>query len=308
VTYVTLAPPSSPVWSQLTPVLIAATAKYVVQTALVDVAVSLQLRRPALLTSWAVHSRDFLFAMALCFIGSLGAIAAALHPLAVLVVAAPAAFVVVLMRERLHLREHTRRLIVELADIIDLRDPYTHGHSQRVAALAERVARRLRLEESQVELIREAARVHDVGKVGTRDHLLLKPGPLDEDERKEMERHAEIGHRIASRVPEFWEGAELVLSHHERYDGTGYPRGLKGDELPLEVSVIAVADSYDAMITDRPYRRALPWPVVRHQLLEGRGTQWHDHVVDALVALIDEERSDRESASGAANRSAEAAS
>jgi putative nucleotidyltransferase with HDIG domain len=246
--------------------------------------------------------------MALCFIGTLGAIAAALHPLAVLVVAAPAAFVVVLMRERLYLREHTRRLIVELADIIDLRDPYTHGHSQRVAALAERVARRLRLEESQVELIREAARVHDVGKVGTRDHLLLKPAPLDEDERKEMERHAEIGHRIASRIPDFWEGAELVLSHHERYDGTGYPRGLKGDELPLEVSVIAVADSYDAMTTDRPYRRALPWPVVRRQLLEGRGTQWHDHVVDALVALIDEERSDRDSAAGAANRSAEAAS
>jgi HD-GYP domain-containing protein (c-di-GMP phosphodiesterase class II) len=160
--------------------------------------------------------------------------------------------------------------------------------------LAERLARRMKLESTQVALIRDAARVHDIGKIGTNDLVLLKKGPLDDAERAEMQRHVEIGHRLLSHIPEFFEGAELVLAHHERHDGTGYPRGLQGDELPVEVSVIAVADSYDAMTTDRPYRRGLPWTAVRAELLRNRGTQWRERAVDLFVEMIDEERAGAE--------------
>jgi putative nucleotidyltransferase with HDIG domain len=187
-------------------------------------------------------------------------------------------------------REQTRAAILELADLIDLRDPYTHGHSQRVAALAERLARRLKLQNAQVELIRDAARVHDVGKIGTNDLVLLKPGPLDADEQAEMRRHVEIGHRLLRHLPEFWEGAELVLAHHERHDGKGYPRGLQGDELPVEVSIISVADTYDAMTSDRPYRKGTGWEQVRAELLRCRGAQWREIAVDAFIAMIEDER------------------
>ena len=105
-----------------------------------------------------------------------------------------------------------------------------------------------------------------------------------------MHEHAQIGHRLLRRLPEFWEGAELVLAHHERHDGKGYPRGLKGDELPLEVSVISVADTYDAMTTDRPYRKALPWSAVRAEMIKHRDTQWRGSVVDAFIAMIEEQR------------------
>jgi HD-GYP domain-containing protein (c-di-GMP phosphodiesterase class II) len=148
----------------------------------------------------------------------------------------------------------------------------------------------MKLEPAQVALIRDAARVHDIGKIGTNDTVLLKPGPLDEAERAEMQRHAEIGHRLLRHLPEFFEGAELVLSHHERHDGKGYPRGLKGDELPLEVSVISVADTYDAMTTDRPYRRGMGWETVRAEIIANRGTQWRERAVDAFVEMIEGER------------------
>ena len=114
--------------------------------------------------------------------------------------------------------------------------------------------------------------------------------PLTDEEQKEMRRHTEIGHRLLKRLPEFWEGAELVLSHHERHDGMGYPRGLKGDELPFEVSVISVADSYDAMTTDRPYRKGLGWDAVRAELLRQRGKQWRERAVDSFIEMIDDER------------------
>lgn len=104
-----------------------------------------------------------------------------------------------------------------------------------------------------------------------------------------MRRHAEIGARLLSQFPEFWEGAAIVLAHHERPDGTGYPRGLKGSELPFEAAVVAVADAHDAMTNDRPYRKALSWPAARAELLQHRGTQWDARVIDAFIAMLDEE-------------------
>ncbi|TMG58427.1 MAG: HD-GYP domain-containing protein [Chloroflexi bacterium] len=288
--FLLIAGPGAQVVREPWAIAIAAIAKYLVNSAFIDLVVALQVRRNPLGGWWTLHRRLLPYEAALLVLGALAGIAAQAQPWTLVLFGVPMAIVLLTVRDSARVRQQTKTAILELADLIDLRDPYTHGHSQRVAALAERLARRLRLQYSQVELIRDAARVHDIGKIGTNDLILLKPGPLTEEEQKEMRRHAEIGHRLLRRLPEFWEGAELVLSHHERHDGAGYPRGLKGDELPVEVSVISVADTYDAMTTDRPYRKGLAWDVVRAELVRQRGKQWRESAVDSFIEMIDEER------------------
>jgi putative nucleotidyltransferase with HDIG domain len=269
----------------------AAVAKYLIQTAIVDIAVGLQLRRNPVATWWRVHQRDVRQSAALYGLGALMAIVANAYPIAVGLFALPVAAIFVSMRETAQLRSQTRDAIVEFAKLIDLRDRYTHGHSQRVAGLAERIAARLRLDPSQVALVRDAALLHDLGKVRTPDEVLQKPGPLDTLEQDEMRLHAEAGADLLRRIPDFWEGASLVRAHHERYDGSGYPRGLAGTDVPLEAAIIAVADAWDAMTSDRPYRRALPRSSAIVQLQAGSGSQWAPRVVDALLAVLEEERS-----------------
>ena len=290
VAYLGLSDGSRPMLAQPAPILAAGAARYVVQTLLVDLAVALQMKRRPFASWWTLHRRDLAQMTGLYLLGAIAAVSADGQPLALVLFAVPMVAMLITLRDSARVREQTRAAILELADLIDLRDPYTHGHSQRVAALAERLARRLKLQYAQVELIRDAARVHDIGKIGTNDMVLLKAGPLDADEQTEMRRHVEIGHRLLRRLPEFWEGAELVLAHHERHDGKGYPRGLQGDELPLEVSVISVADSYDAMTSDRPYRKGMAWEKVRAELVRCRGTQWREIAVDAFIAMIEDER------------------
>jgi putative nucleotidyltransferase with HDIG domain len=290
VAYLALADGTRPMLSQPAPILAAGAARYVVQTVLVDLAVALQMKRRPFASWWTLHRRDLAQMTGLYLLGAIAAVSADGQPLALVLFAVPMVAMLITLRDSARVREQTRAAILELADLIDLRDPYTHGHSQRVAALAERLARRLKLQYAQVELIRDAARVHDIGKIGTNDIVLLKAGPLDADEQAEMRRHVEIGHRLLRRLPEFWEGAELVLAHHERHDGKGYPRGLQGDELPLEVSVISVADTYDAMTSDRPYRKGMPWEKVRAELVRCRGAQWREIAVDAFIAMIEDER------------------
>src|SRR5207247_1059458 len=202
---------------------IAAIAKYLVHSALVDLVVALQVRRNPIGGWWTLHRRLMPYEVALLVLGALAAIAAQAQPWTLVLFGVPMAIVLLTVRDSANVREQTKSAILELADLIDLRDPYTHGHSQRVAALAERLARRMRLEYAQVELIRDAARVHDIGKIGTNDMVLLKPGPLTEEEQREMRRHAEIGPRLLRRLTEFCEGAELVRSPYERPAGSGYP-------------------------------------------------------------------------------------
>lgn len=288
--YAALHGPTPPAMSAAVAILGAGFAKYLVQAVLVDLAVALQLKRKPFDSWLEMHRRDLPYETALYLLGALAAVTVGNEPLALILFAVPMGAMLIALRESARVREQTRATILELADLIDLRDPYTHGHSQRVAALAERLARRMKLEGTQIALIHDAARVHDIGKIGTNDLVLLKPGPLDDRERAEMQRHVEIGHRLLKHIPEFFEGAELVLAHHERHDGGGYPRGLKGDELPIEVSIISVADSYDAMTTDRPYRKGMPWTAVRAELIRGRGTQWRERAVDLFVEMIEQER------------------
>lgn len=266
---------------------VAAISKYAVNRGLVDTVVALQLRHDPFARWWNVHRRDLAEQGTLYVFGAIAAVAATWSPFALVLFGAPMVLFQIATAQTARLRTETLDLVRQLADIVDLRDPYTHGHSQRVAGLAERLARRLRMQQVQIELVREAARLHDIGKIGTDDHVLRKPGPLTEEE-PEMRRHADIGHQIVARLGDLADAAELVRSHHERYDGGGYPRQLRGNELPLELGVIAVSDAYDAMTTDRPYRQALSWGHARAELLTGRGSQWHPAIVDAFIAMIDE--------------------
>jgi len=268
----------------------AALTKFGVESALVEIAISLQLRRAAFVNWWQTNRSDFPHHVALYLLGLLAAIALGSHPWALVLFLAPVAVVYVALRDVSRLREQTRTAIVELADMIDLRDRYTHGHSQRVADYADQIGRELGFSAAQRELVREAARVHDIGKIGTADQFLLKAGPLSPEERGEMRRHAELGYKLLRRIPEFWAGAELVYAHHERPDGRGYPRGLHGDEVPLESAVISIADAYDAMTTDRPYRKAMGWDSARREFEAGRGTQWDARVVDVFIGMIERDR------------------
>ena len=292
VAFTVLAGGAGPSLATLPAIAAAAILKFGLNSTVVDVAVALQLRRRPLAKWWARHRRDTAQLLSLYVIGAIGAVAATDSPLTLALFVAPSALVLLALRNIARIEARTKQAAHALARLIEQRDRYTYGHSQRVADYAERLARAMRMDQVQVDLIREAAFLHDIGKITTPDGVLLKPGALDACEQEVMHAHAEQGYTLLEKLPAFWEGADFVRSHHERVDGTGYPRGLRGWEVPLEVSVIAVADSYDAMTTDRVYRKALPWPVVRAELLRERDRQWHAAVVDAFLAMIDGERTE----------------
>ena len=292
VAFTVLAGGAGPSLATLPAITAAAVLKFGLNSTVVDVAVALQLRRKPLARWWSRHRRDTGQLLSLYVIGAAGAVAASDSPIALAMFVAPSALVLVGLRNSARVEARTKQAVRALARLIEQRDHYTYGHSQRVADCAERLARAMHMDQVQIDLIREAAYLHDLGKIATPDGVLLKPGALDERERDVMHEHAEHGYALLEDLPAFWEGAEFIRSHHERVDGTGYPRGLRGSELPLEVSVIAVADSYDAMTTDRVYRKALPWAAVRGELLRERGRQWHASVVDAFLAMIESERAE----------------
>lgn len=174
-----------------------------------------------------------------------------------------------------------------IAAIVDKRDPYTAGHSKRTAEYAMKLARRMKLKPSLVRTIGDAALLHDIGKIGIPDAVLLKPAHLDRREREIIAMHPEIAGAILGGIEAMSEVVPCVLHHHERFDGCGYPAGIAGGEIPLGARVVAVADTYDAMTTDRPYRRALTPDAARAELLRGAGKQWDAACVIAFVQLID---------------------
>ena len=161
--------------------------------------------------------------------------------------------------EEIERKERREREIIELLSITEeLKDPYTRGHSQNVALYSEEIGKALGLEEREIKTLSMAALLHDIGKLGVPDWLLLKPSPLSEDEFNLIKLHTVLGEKILSRIEGFEEVARIVRYHHEKVDGSGYPDGLKGDEIPLLSRIISVADIYDALTSDRPYRGALP--------------------------------------------------
>jgi putative nucleotidyltransferase with HDIG domain len=173
-----------------------------------------------------------------------------------------------------------------LVSTLDARDRYTAGHSGAVAVYSRDIAHRMGLTESKEELVHLCGLVHDIGKIGLPVGLLEKPGPLSLDERRQMEEHTAIGERILTNVADYAEIAHVVRHHHERVDGQGYPDGLRGEEIPLLARIIAVADAYDAMISDRPYRDAMPSRVARLRLAQAVETQFDTSVVAAFEAIL----------------------
>jgi putative nucleotidyltransferase with HDIG domain len=184
------------------------------------------------------------------------------------------------------LRRASLSFATALVATLDARDQYTAGHSAAVAIYARDIAQRMGLSEENQELVHLCGLVHDIGKIGLPAGLLEKPGPLTLEERRQMEQHSEIGERILRNVDDYSEIADIVRSHHERIDGMGYPDGLHGDEIPLLARIIGVADAYDAMTSDRPYREALPSRVARMRLAQAVETQFDTTVVAAFEAIL----------------------
>jgi putative two-component system response regulator len=177
-----------------------------------------------------------------------------------------------------------------LTAAIDAKDRYTFGHSERVSFLATDLARLLGLSESEIETTRIAGLIHDVGKIGVPDGVLKKPGRFTPDERAEMNKHPGIGAEILgrSRIPLFQLAAEVALTHHERWDGGGYPAGTAGDAIPLSGRIVAVVDFFDALTMDRCYRPALSDEVALQMLAEQSGAAFDPHVVEVFLAHVDE--------------------
>jgi putative nucleotidyltransferase with HDIG domain len=173
-----------------------------------------------------------------------------------------------------------------LVAALDARDEYTAGHSAAVAIYARDIARRLGLSEVEQQLAHLCGLVHDIGKVGLPAGLLEKTGPLTLEERRRMEEHSAIGERILARVDNYTEIARIVRHHHERVDGAGYPDGLRGQDIPILSRIIAVADAYNAMTSDRPYRDAMPSRVARLRLAQAVETQFDTSVVAAFEAIL----------------------
>jgi putative two-component system response regulator len=189
------------------------------------------------------------------------------------------------LKERL-----TPAVAVALANAIEARDLGTSGHCERLSALAVAIATRIGLPRRDLETVRLGAILHDVGKIGIPDRVLLKPGPFDDDELATMRTHPLIGDRLLEPL-DVLEGVRAVVRHHhERWDGRGYPDGLAGELIPVAARVVAVADAIEAMTARRPYRRPLPPDQVVAELETGRGRQWDPEVVDVALDLI---RSDR---------------
>ncbi len=184
------------------------------------------------------------------------------------------------------LRKANLSFATALVATLDARDRYTAGHSAAVAIYARDIAERMGLSRAEQELVHLCGLVHDIGKIGLPAGLLEKPGALTLEERRQMERHPEIGETILRNVDDYAEIADVVRSHHERVDGMGYPDGLRGDEIPLLARIISVADAYDAMTSDRPYRAALPSRVARMRLAQAVETQFDTSVVAAFEAIL----------------------
>jgi putative nucleotidyltransferase with HDIG domain len=187
-----------------------------------------------------------------------------------------------------------------LVQAIDAKDSYTKAHCDIVAEYAVKLAERLGLPPESKRALRIAGLLHDIGKLAVPDDILKKPAPLTQEEYEIMQRHVSIGEVLIREVPELKEVIQAVACHHERFDGTGYPRGLKGDEIPLIGRIIALADAYSAMCLDRPYRKGMSHDRVLNELVAGARVQFDPELAQVFVQLLLDEqlaRQRRETAS-----------
>lgn len=172
-----------------------------------------------------------------------------------------------------------------LGNALDLKDAETEGHSKRVTAFTIAIARAMELPQDRIRVIARGAFLHDIGKMAMPDAILRKPGRLTPEEQSRMREHARLGYQMLRRIPFLQEASNIVYSHQERYDGSGYPRGLKGDQIPLGARIFAVADTFDAITSDRPYRAAQSIPSARREIQSYSGTQFDPEIVNVFMSI-----------------------
>ena len=175
-----------------------------------------------------------------------------------------------------------------MGDALDLRDEETEGHSRRVTAYTIALAQAMGLEADELRIIARGAFLHDIGKIATPDSILLKPGKLSDEEMAIMKEHCERGYEMVRKIPFLREAAEIVYAHQERFDGTGYPRGLRGEEIPLGARIFAIADSLDAMTSDRPYRKGTTFAAATEEIVRCAGKQFDPQIVEVFLAMPNE--------------------
>jgi putative nucleotidyltransferase with HDIG domain len=172
-----------------------------------------------------------------------------------------------------------------LGSALDLKDAETEGHCQRVTAFTISIAKAVPVPLAYLPVLARAAFLHDIGKMAIPDMILRKPGPLDNDEKTIMRTHCDVGYNMLTRIPFLRTAAEIVLAHQEFYDGSGYPRGLRGEQIPLGARIFSIADAMDAMISDRPYRKALPLSHARAEIKRCAGTQFDPQIVEVFMTI-----------------------
>ena len=176
-------------------------------------------------------------------------------------------------------------MIEVLGDALDLKDRETEFHSRRVTAYTIAIAHKMGLPKEEIDVIARGAFLHDIGKLAIPDAILLKPGKLTDEEMSEMKEHCHLGYKIISRIPFLAEAAEIIYAHQERYDGSGYPRGLKGDKIPLGARMFSIADTLDAMTVDRPYRLAQSFAAARKEIELWSGRQFDPNIVKIFLEM-----------------------
>jgi HD-GYP domain-containing protein (c-di-GMP phosphodiesterase class II) len=192
------------------------------------------------------------------------------------------------LEEALRRREESYLDMVKtLAFVVEAKDPTTRAHLDRTHDYATALAQVVDAELASDACLRYGFLLHDVGKVGVPEAILNKPGPLDENEWLVMRTHPEMGVQMVSGIKSLGPAVEVIRSHHERWDGGGYPSGLMGEEIPLSARIFSVCDAFDAMTSDRPYRRALPFERAVEQIVAGTGTQFDPAMADAFVSITD---------------------
>jgi putative nucleotidyltransferase with HDIG domain len=175
--------------------------------------------------------------------------------------------------------------LATLGSALDLKDAETEGHSQRVTAYTISITKNVPVPLPHLTVLARAAFLHDIGKMAIPDKILRKPGTLDDAEKVIMRTHCEIGHNVLARIPFLRDAADIVLSHHEFFDGTGYPRQLRGEQIPLGARIISIANALDAMLSDWPYRNALPMSHAREEIRRGAGTQFDPRIVEVFLSI-----------------------
>jgi putative two-component system response regulator len=182
--------------------------------------------------------------------------------------------------------EHTENVIFMLAQAVEAKDAYTEGHLRRLRAYGERLAQACGLSPMEVAAVRYGGILHDIGKIGVDEAIIRKPGPLTPEEAAQMRRHPEIGAQIISQMRFARDVAPIISGHHEYWDGSGYPHGLCGEDIPIGARIITIVDAYDAMMTDRPYRAALGEAEALRRLRLARGTQFDPQLLDIFIGLV----------------------